>query len=44
VKQFWSLDASHKVKRELPPHFHIIATFVPCQLAYPRHWANIFSP
>jgi len=24
------LDIYHKVKRELPRDFHIIATFVPC--------------
>ena len=44
LKQFWILDANHKVKRELPRHFHIIATFVSCQSAYPCHWASIFCP
>jgi len=43
VKQFWSLDANHKVKRELPCNFHIITTSTSCQLACPRHWANILG-
>jgi len=43
VKKFWSLDANHKVTRELPRHSHIIAMSVLCQLACPCHWASILG-